>query len=229
MAPANSCRRSPCRPGCNRACRGERRRSRRPSVSRATPGVAHAAAHRLEDAPCTRRRSAWSVFRSSPARASTGRWSACRPLVSRQRAPPMVPRQVDQPALVGGLGRALGHRNFEPGEELPDVAAQHRGKRTAGTPPAGSRPFRTCEPAGRSRQSGPRGPAETHPRQRAAHAGERRRDGRRPEPIHVQAAGAASSIGQISDPAPFARAGAGPYWRASAPPAWTLPRVVEEL
>jgi hypothetical protein len=58
---------------------------------------------------------------------------------------------------------------------------------------------------------------------------ERRRDGRRPEPIHVQAAGAASSIGQISDPAPFARAGAGPYWRASAPPAWTLPRVVEEL
>ena len=40
-----------------------------------------------------------------------------------------MPRQVDRPALVGGLGRALGHRNFEPGEELPDVAAQHRGKR----------------------------------------------------------------------------------------------------
>ena len=208
---------------------------RTPSITAAeclesAPGIARAAAHRLEDAPCTQRRSAWSVSRSSPARASTGRWSACRPLVSRHREPPIVPRQVDQPALVGGLGRALGHRNLEPGEELPDVAAQHRGKpRTAGTPPAGSRPFRTCEPAGRSRQSGPRGLAETDPRQRAAHAGERRRDGRRPEPIRVQAAGAARSIGQISDPAPFARAGAGPYWRASPPPAWTLPRGAEEL
>jgi hypothetical protein len=40
-----------------------------------------------------------------------------------------VGRQVDQPALVGGLGRALGHRNLEPGEELPDVAARHRGRR----------------------------------------------------------------------------------------------------
>ena len=104
-----------------------------------------------------------------------------------------------------------------------------RQARTSGTPPAGSRPFRTCEPAGGSRQSGPRGLAETGPRQRAAHAGERRRDGRRPEPIRVPAAGAARSIGQISDPAPFARAGAGPYWRASPPPAWTLPRGVEEL